>query len=177
MRRVPARIAYAALIRGVSPTNAPSADLRASFEAAGFEDVRTVISSGNVVFTAGGRLAETTVRRRAEAALEERLGRPFLTILRPIDHLRGLLDADPWTAWEVRDDAKRVVIFLLDAPTEPPDLPITSPDAVIHGVRGLEAYCSYVPGPKAGGFMGVIERAFGREITTRTWDSVRRIAR
>jgi uncharacterized protein (DUF1697 family) len=43
---------YAAFLRGVSPMNAKMPELRAAFEAAGFEDVRTLLSSGNVVFGA-----------------------------------------------------------------------------------------------------------------------------
>ena len=43
---------YAAFLRGVSPTTASMPELRQSLEAAGFTDVRTVLSSGNVVFTA-----------------------------------------------------------------------------------------------------------------------------
>jgi uncharacterized protein (DUF1697 family) len=43
---------YAALLRGVSPANARMDDLRRAFEAAGFGDVRTVLSSGNVLFGA-----------------------------------------------------------------------------------------------------------------------------
>jgi uncharacterized protein (DUF1697 family) len=43
---------YAAFLRGVMPTNAKMSDLVKAFEAAGFEDVKTVLSSGNVVFSA-----------------------------------------------------------------------------------------------------------------------------
>src|SRR5258707_3906639 len=43
---------YAAFLRGVMPTNAKMPDLKRAFEAAGFTDVRTVLASGNVVFSA-----------------------------------------------------------------------------------------------------------------------------
>jgi len=43
---------YVAFLRGVSPMNLKMADLKACFEKMGFTDVRTVLSSGNVVFTA-----------------------------------------------------------------------------------------------------------------------------
>lgn len=167
---------YAALIRGVSPSNAPSAELRAAFEQAGFEDVRTVLASGNVVFSAGA-LDEATIRERAETALEERLGRRFLTVIRSIDALRELIAADPWQAWELREDHKRVVTFLLAEPDEPPPLPPERDGATILGLLGREAFCAYIPGPTGGAFMRVIESTLGKEITTRTWDTVRRVAR
>jgi uncharacterized protein (DUF1697 family) len=43
---------YAAFLRGVSPMNAKMPELKKAFEDAGFADVRTVLSSGNVVFSA-----------------------------------------------------------------------------------------------------------------------------
>ena len=43
---------YAAFLRGVSPMNAKMPELKRAFEAAGFGDVKTLLSSGNVVFDA-----------------------------------------------------------------------------------------------------------------------------
>ena len=42
---------YVAFLRGVSPMNAKMPELRRCFENAGFRDVRTLLSSGNVVFS------------------------------------------------------------------------------------------------------------------------------
>ncbi len=43
---------YVALLRGVSPSNCKMPELKACFQAAGFDDVRTILSSGNVAFSA-----------------------------------------------------------------------------------------------------------------------------
>jgi uncharacterized protein (DUF1697 family) len=43
---------YAAFLRAVSPMNAKMSELARAFEAAGFAEVSTVASSGNVVFSA-----------------------------------------------------------------------------------------------------------------------------
>ncbi|MBX6764244.1 MAG: DUF1697 domain-containing protein [Rubrobacteraceae bacterium] len=51
---------YVAFLRGVSPMNARMADLKSCFEKLGFRDVKTVLSSGNVVFT-GSSQSETCV--------------------------------------------------------------------------------------------------------------------
>ena len=75
-------------------------EFKAAFEAAGFEDVRTVLSSGNVVFSAAAA-PQAVLERRAEAAMESRLGRRFLTIIRPVDALRGLLEADPYAVFRL----------------------------------------------------------------------------
>src|SRR5262245_46369447 len=101
---------YAALLRGVSPSNAKMSDLTNVFEAAGFTDVKTVLSSGNVLFTARDA-SEASLERRAEAAMKHHLGTAFLTIIRPIEALRELLAADPYSVFRLEPRAKRVVTF------------------------------------------------------------------
>jgi uncharacterized protein (DUF1697 family) len=114
---------YAAFLRGVSPMNATMPQLKAAFEAAGFADVRTVLSSGNVVFAAT-RASESSLQRKAEAAMRERLSHAFLTIVRPIDALRALLASDPYKAFRVGAAEKRIVTFLRDKPSSELKLPI-----------------------------------------------------
>src|SRR5688572_17702095 len=63
---------YAAFLRGVSPMNAKMPQLKAAFEAAGFTDVTTVLSSGNVVFNAN-RASEASLQHKAEVAMTKRL--------------------------------------------------------------------------------------------------------
>jgi uncharacterized protein (DUF1697 family) len=114
---------YAAFLRGVSPVNAKMSQLKAAFEAAGFTDVRTVLSSGNVVFTSRTASA-ASLQRRAEAAMEQRLGAGFLTIVRPIDRLRAMLASDPYRAFRLSPAAKRIVTFLREEPTTKLTLPV-----------------------------------------------------
>src|SRR5438128_10104663 len=83
---------YAAFLRGVMPVNAKMSDLKKAFEAAGFTDVKTILGSGNVVFSARAA-SEASLQRRAEAAMSERLGRTFLAIIRPIEALWDRLAA------------------------------------------------------------------------------------
>src|SRR5256886_14280625 len=114
---------YAAFLRGVMPVNAKMPDLKKAFEAAGFTDVKTILGSGSVVFSARAA-SEASLERRAEAAMTERLGRTFLTIIRPIDALRDLLASDPYRAFRLAPGAKRVVTFLRRRPTSRLALPI-----------------------------------------------------
>lgn len=66
---------YVAFLRGVSPQNAKMPALKACFEAAGFEHVRTILGSGNVAFD-----ARTFLRRPAES-VRLAIGRDGATIL------------------------------------------------------------------------------------------------
>ena len=167
---------YAAFLRGVMPMNAKMADLKQAFEAAGFTDVKTVLSSGNVVFSARSA-AEVGLQRKAEAAMFERLGQSFLTIVRPIEVLQQLLASDPYKKFGVSPNAKRIVTFLRDEPQAKLKLPIESDGARILTMKGREIFSAYLPSPKGPVFMALIEKTFGKEVTTRTWDTIAKVVR
>ena len=167
---------YAAFLRGVSPMNAKMSELEAAFEAAGFADVRTLLSSGNVVFSAR-RASESSLQRKAEAAMKAELGRHFLTIVRPVDALRAMLAGHPYAPFDLAPAAKRIVTFLRGDPPPRLELPIELDGARILSVSGGEVFGAYVPGPKGPVFMTLIERTFGKEQTTRTWDTIAKVAR
>ena len=78
--------------------NAKMPELKRSFEAAGFADVNTVLSSGNVIFGAAAA-SNAALEQRAEAAMEKELGRSFLVVVRSLDDLRAILASDPGLRW------------------------------------------------------------------------------
>ena len=167
---------YAAFLRGVMPTNAKMPELRDAFEAAGFSNVRTLLSSGNVVFSTRTTSA-AALERRAEAAMQKRLGRTFLTIVRPLDTLRDLLAADPYSRFDLAPGSKRVVTFLRQPMEAKPVLPVSLGKARILSMTDTEAFTVYVPDPPGPDFMRLIESTFGKEQTTRSWDTVAKVCR
>jgi uncharacterized protein (DUF1697 family) len=167
---------YAAFLRGVMPVNAKMAELKAAFEAADFTDVKTVLSSGNVVFSSA-KATEAALEQKAEAAMEERLDRVFLTIVRPIDALEELLESDPYRGFRLASDAKRIVTFLRGRPRSKLELPIAVDDARILAMKGGEVFSAYRPSPNGPIFMSLIEKTFGKEQTTRTWDTLTKVVR
>jgi uncharacterized protein (DUF1697 family) len=166
---------YAAFLRGVSPMNLKMPDLKRAMEAAGFRNVKTVLSSGNVVFDAPtGPTA--VLEREAEAAMRRVLGRAFPTIVRSSEALQQLIAADPFRAFRMAPGAKRVVTFLRRPPEPAPELPVSRDGAHVLGLRGAEAFSAYVRSPRGPVFMTLIERTLGKHVTTRTWDTVRKVA-
>jgi uncharacterized protein (DUF1697 family) len=167
---------YAAFLRAVSPSNCKMPELKRAFEAAGFTDVKTVLSSGNVVFDAR-RATESALERRAEAAMAERMGQAFLTIVRPVVMLQALLATDPYRPFRVAPGAKRIVTFLRNEPSAAIELPVEKDNARVLALEGRQLFSAYLPTPKGPVFMTLIERAVGKAATTRTWDTVGRVAR
>ncbi|MDR7308299.1 DUF1697 domain-containing protein [Rhodoferax saidenbachensis] len=166
---------YVAFLRGVSPMNAKMPELKRAFEAAGFTNVKTVLSSGNVVFDARNT-SEAALERKAEAAMQQALGRSFYTLVRPVSALEQLLQTDPYAAAALPPQAKRVVSFLREAPQAVFRLPVVLEDAQIVSALGREVFSAYVPGDTGPVFMRLIEKTFGSNITTRTWESVKKCA-
>jgi uncharacterized protein (DUF1697 family) len=167
---------YAAFLRGVSPMNAKMPEVKKAFESAGFTEVKTLLSSGNVVFTAPSA-SEAALQRKAEVAMTKQLGRTFLTIVRPVEGLRKMLASDPYQTFRLPTGAKRIVTFLLERPSTKLTLPDEVDGARILAVKGSEVFSAYLPTPKGPVFMTLIQKTFGSELTTRTWDTVTKVAR
>jgi uncharacterized protein (DUF1697 family) len=155
--------------------NAKMPELKRCFEGIGFAGVKTVLASGNVVFSARAA-PEAHLEQKIETALAEQLGRSFYTIVRAADALRDLLAADPYAAFSVPADAKRVVSFLREPHGTKVSLPIDTDGVRMLSMRGREIFTVYVPNPRGPVFMTLIEKTFGTQVTTRTWDTVRKCA-
>jgi len=167
---------YAAFLRGVSPMNAKMPELKKAFEAAGFADVRTVLSSGNVVFSAP-EAPRAALEQKAEVAMKRYLGNAFPTIVRPIQSLRSMLDSDPYQGFRLKPGAKRVVTFLREEPKAGVKLPPELDGARILRIKETEVFTAYVASGRGPVFMTLIEKTFGKDVTTRTWDTVTKVAK
>jgi uncharacterized protein (DUF1697 family) len=163
---------YVAFLRGVMPTNAKMPQLRKAFERAGFTNVKTVLGSGNVVFDARAT-SETALAKRAESAMAK-YGKSFPTIVRSTRALQRMLDADPFARFRLPPKAKRVVTFVRKPSRM--KLPIEKQGARILAMTKGEVFSAYVPHPRTPVFMTLIAKTLGKDVTTRTWDTVMKCA-
>lgn len=105
---------YVALLRAVNlgPTNKlPMAVLKATCERLGFDDVKTYLASGNVVFRSELKAAQ--VKRALEAALAGYAGKPVGVVLRTGKEMAAVLKGNPFPEMPGN---KTVAIFLDAAP-------------------------------------------------------------
>lgn len=89
-------------------------------------------------------------------------------MVRTTEHLQALVGSDPFGAFAVAPGAKRIVTFLRDAADGWVALPVERDGARILTRVGTEAFSVYAPIPKGLVFMTLLERTFGKDITTRT---------
>lgn len=169
-------VRYAALLRGVSPMNCSMPALKAALEAHGFVDVKTILASGNAIFSAPDQPDEA-VARACEAAMREGLDRTFSTIVRRVEPLRTWVASDPFADLTVPPGSKKVVAFLPSPIVRRSELPLEFRGATIQRELELEVLATYVPGPDGPAFMTLLEKTYGKTITTRTWGTVERLVR
>lgn len=87
---------YVALLRGINVggrNKVAMADLRAAFEAHGFDAVGTHIQSGNVLFESDAR--RDSLEDEIESMLERRFGVPLVVVVRSHRQLRTVVDQAP----------------------------------------------------------------------------------
>ena len=88
---------HIALLRAVNVGGTgklPMAELRALAERVGFENPRTYIASGNLLFES--KLSAEKVRATLEAALAAHVGKPVGVVVRAATEVRALLEANPF---------------------------------------------------------------------------------
>lgn len=170
---------YVALLRGIAPMNPNmrNEQLRGVFEKLGFENVQTVLSSGNVVFDSpntNGRALEETI----EKALPEELGFTSTTILRSQEQLQRLIDKDPFAGLEHSQKTSLNVTFVKRMPETDIEFPYQDEGLgyiLLGNYDGAILSVLDLTNSKAPRLMSLLERKIGKEITTRTWKTVERI--
>ena len=108
--------------------------------------------------------------------MTKQLGQTFRAIVRSTSHLRELLEADPYARSRLPPKAKRIVTFLAKPAKVKLSLPFETDGVRIVAMNGREVFTAYVPNPLGPVFMRLIEKTFGTNVTTRTWDTVRKCA-
>ena len=102
---------YVALIRAVNVSGTgklPKDELKAMGDACGFEQSRTFINSGNLLFTSG--LAESTVKRRIEEKLVDYFGKPVPALVRNAREMAEAVARNPFND----DKPSRVMAHFID---------------------------------------------------------------
>jgi uncharacterized protein (DUF1697 family) len=106
---------HIALLRGINVgghKKVPMAALREALGAAGFEDVKTYVQSGNVALTASER-SPAKVGRKVAKAIEDAFGFDVAVVMRTRDEIAALVDDDP-LGDVATNPTYRIVVFLAD---------------------------------------------------------------
>src|SRR5437868_449507 len=102
-------VKYAAFLRGVNVGGrmVKMAELKASFEKAGLQAVKTLLNSGNVVFESDK--TEQQLKKQIEETLTKTFGYPAKVWVLSVSELKNLVDANPFI--NAPKDYHQYVIF------------------------------------------------------------------
>jgi len=108
---------HVAFLRGMNlgKRRIKNEELRAEFEALGFEEVATFRASGNVIFDAGEEGDEGALTERIEVGLEKSLGYAVPVFLRGCAEVRAIAAREPFDAKLVTKSEGKLQVSLLGA--------------------------------------------------------------
>ena len=171
---------YVALLRGINVggnTMIKMSELKAMFEALGFDKVVTYINSGNIAFDAK-KTAEDKLVSKIEKAIEAELGKNIQVMVRERSAISGILSDNPFDgAFESHKEMH--VLFMRNGMPKDKEKQLLEQQTGDERfeVRGREIYCHLKLGV-ADSLLGkgYIEKKLKVPITARNWRTVEKLA-
>lgn len=170
---------YVALIRGIGPGNPNKTNQKLCevLEGLGLENVRPVISSGNIIFESE-KTDTNLLESEIETAWPKMLGFNASTIVRSHEQLQDMLDVNFFDGLSHSQASYLLMTFLKTPSKNSLELPYREKgkhfkvlgikDDVVYAVNDSTA-------TKTPELMAWLEKQFGKEITSRTPLTVQRI--
>ena len=167
-----------AFLRGINlgaKRRVPMQGLREALEQAGYEEVRTLLQSGNVVLASSA--APAALERDLAMTLGETFGFEIAVVVRTRDELADVIACDPFAG--VADDPARYQVTFLSAEPDPAraeelERADVAPERVV--VRGREVYAWHPDGLARSELAKLItSRRLGVEVTARNWRTVTKL--
>lgn len=169
---------YVALLRGINVGKAKRvamADLRATIESLGYGDVRTLLNSGNAVFTSK-RVLKASAAEELRAALLKKTGVSSRFTLRSCDEFSAILEANPLLK-VATDHTRLFAAFVAEADGMKRVKPLTvqswNPEVVALGPGVLYIWCPN--GLLESKALVAVGKALGDGVTVRNWATVTRL--
>jgi uncharacterized protein (DUF1697 family) len=169
---------HIALIRGINVGRAKRvamSDLRSIVEGLGYRDVRTLLNSGNVVFSVPGADRRSPAKR-IEDGMTARLGVSARVTVLTADELAAVLADNPLGKLAT-DPTRLLVTILIDPADRKKLLPLTrqkwAPEALGVGKRAAYVWCprSMLESP----LFTAVTRLLGDGATTRNWATITKL--
>lgn len=174
---------FVVLLRGVNlgpHRRVPAADLRGAAQDAGFADVRTLLTSGNLVVTSGTSGARTPddVARLVHDSLTERLGADIPAVALSAERLEQIVRENPFPA-AARDDPSHLQAHVPFGTVDEAGvarLDLRHPGREHIAVADGVLYVHYVDGIGTSTLTTeVLDKAAGTMLTGRNWNTLTRL--
>ncbi len=172
---------YIALLRGINVGGyhkVPMATLRQSFDSMGYGPAKTLLNTGNVLFKAAPD-QEAALTPLIAARLKDTFGFSIPVIVHSQDHIQQLVTANPFKDIQVTPSIRLYASFLSDTPIHRLSLPYTSPDESFSIIAIIDRTVFSVLDlaiSRTVDAMSILEKEFGKNMTTRNWNTILKLA-
>ena len=169
---------HVALIRGINVGKAKRVamgDLRDLLATLGYRDVRSLLNSGNLVFTAG-RAAPVGIAARIQEAMAERLGVSARVMVLTREMYTTVVEQNALHA-RASDATRLLVAFCVDGTRLEEMAPLAKkswkPEALAIGSHAAYVWCP--DGILESALLDAVGRTLGDATTTRNWATVMKV--
>jgi uncharacterized protein (DUF1697 family) len=172
---------YVALLRGINVggRQLKMEQLRTMLSKLGYQNVKTLLASGNVVFSAEKTQPEI-LRQTIQTHILETFDMKVAVLIRSSAEIKALIHKDPFAGIPVTPETRLYVTFLSNKPEKTLKIPFESEDGAFKVVMVTpgEICCAIVLSPQKGtlDLMSFVEKEYGKLVTTRNWNTVKKIA-
>lgn len=171
---------FIALLQGINVGGhhkVPMVQLKQVLEEMGLKNVQTLLNSGNVIFEAENNNVQK-LEEHIEKQLRESFGFSIPVIITSADLMRDLFQLQPFKEVKVVKDTQLYVSFLKNKPVREPELPWASSDNSFNILTKLDKMVLSIldtSSTKTTDAMKILENFYGKDITTRNFNTIERI--
>lgn len=173
---------YIALLRGINVggnKKVPMVELKKAFESLGFHEVKTLLNSGNAVFSTS-ESDVSKLKKIIEEELEKSFGWHIDTFIYPQESLQQMVKKDPFAQIVVTTQTRLYVSFIPENTISNLEIPYESPEKnfKILQVSEIAIFSVLILSEKYNttDAMKIIGKEFGKNVTTRNWNTVIKLA-
>ncbi len=172
---------YALFLRGINVggnKKISMTELKVFLETLGFKNIKTLLNSGNVVFETK-ETAEEDLIKKVESNFKSKFGFESKIIIRTFAEIEKIIGLNPFKKITIEKHTRLYITLLPENEKSKLKLPYTSPGKDFHILSKTkrEAFSALTlltsESVKA---MAFIEHEFGKNVTTRNWNTIIKLA-
>jgi uncharacterized protein (DUF1697 family) len=166
---------YAAFLRGINlgKRQIKMAELKSTLERMGLESVQTILASGNVIFTSSGN--SDKLKREIESEIKRKFGFDVQVLLRTEKEMTALVKNDPFKGVKLTPQTRLYITFLSESPKSKLKVPYKEGDFTLQEISKTHLVSILGPKTSSPDVMDFLGKEFGKEITTRNWNTIIKI--
>ncbi|HET8838488.1 MAG TPA: DUF1697 domain-containing protein [Flavobacteriaceae bacterium] len=157
----------------------PMAELKKMLAKMGFENIQTILNSGNVVFDSKEK-AEAVLIEKIADAIQNTFGFSVNVMLRSAEEIKKLIDMEPFKKEEIDKSTRLYITFLNKKNTSELELPYASAEndfRILHKTEREVFSVLNIETTKSVDAMAFLEKEFGKDVTTRNWNTILKLGK